>query len=50
MKDLPVVLLATLAVLYSLAMLLLVDRTPYSALPNHQDRISEVGLRFAFKR
>jgi hypothetical protein len=49
MKSVPVIL-GILAVLYSLAVLLLVDPTPYSGLPNIQDRVSELGLRFAFKR
>jgi len=47
MKGIPVALLATLAVLYSLTALLLVDRTPNSVSPN-QERISE--LRFALRR
>ena len=53
MKDITVVLLATVFVLYSLIALLSVelnqDRTS-SPLVNNQERISEVGLRFAFKR
>jgi hypothetical protein len=53
MKDITAVLLATVFVLYSLIALLSVelnqDRTS-SPLVNNQERISEVGLRFAFKR
>ena len=53
MKDITVVLLATVFVLYSLIVLLSAELNPDSAGPplvNNQERISEVGLRFAFKR
>jgi hypothetical protein len=49
MKSVPVVLVM-LAVLYSLAMLLLVDRTRDSGLPNSQERVSEVVWGLVSKR
>jgi hypothetical protein len=53
MKDITAVVLASVFVLYSLIVLLSVelntDRTS-SPLVNNQERISDVGLRFAFKR
>ena len=49
MKSVPVVL-AMLAVLYSLLMLLVVDSTRDSGLAINQERASEVVLEFVFKR
>ncbi len=53
MKDVSAMLLATAIVIFSLIGLLsaasTLDRTS-STLDNDQQRISEVGLRFAFKR
>ena len=49
MKSVPVVL-AMLAVLYSLFMLLLVDFMCDSGLVINQERVSEVVLEFVFKR
>jgi hypothetical protein len=49
MKSVPVVL-AMLAVLYSLLVLLLVNATRDSGLANNQERVSEVLLEFVFKR
>jgi len=43
----------TTAVLYSLIVLLSVELNPHSTISpsvNNQERISDVGLRFAFKR
>jgi hypothetical protein len=50
MKSVPVVILAILAVVYSLAVLILVDPASYRRLPNNQERVSEVVLGFMFKR
>jgi hypothetical protein len=53
MKDITAVVLATVFVLYSLIVLLSVELNPDSAsspLVHNQERISDVGLRFAFKR
>jgi hypothetical protein len=53
MKDIAAVVLATVFVLYSLIVLLSVELNPDSASSpsvNNQERISDVGLRFAFKR
>jgi len=49
MKSVPVVL-AMLAVLYSLLMLVLVDSTRDSGLANNQERVSEVVLGLVSKR
>lgn len=49
MKSVPVVL-AMLAVLYSLLMLLVANSTRDSGLANNQERVSEVVLEFVFKR
>jgi len=49
MKSVPVVL-AMLAVLYSLLMLLLVDFTRDSGLANNQEGVSEVVLGLVSKR
>ena len=49
MKSVPV-LLAMLAVLYSLAVLLLANSTRDSGLANNQERVSEVVLGFVSKR
>jgi hypothetical protein len=53
MKDITAVVLATVFVLYSLIVLLSVELNPdraSSPLVNNQERISDLGLRFAFKR
>jgi hypothetical protein len=50
MKSVPVVILAMVAVLYSLAVLLFVDSAPYRRLPNNEERVSEMVLGFVFKR
>ena len=53
MKDITAALLAIVFVLYSLIALLSVELNPDSASSpsvNNQERISDVGLRFAFKR
>jgi hypothetical protein len=53
MKDFTATLLAIVFVLYALIVLLSVEITPdgtSSLLISNQERISEVGLRFAFKR
>jgi hypothetical protein len=53
MKDITAVVLATVFVLYSLIVLLSVELNPDSASSpsiHNQERISDVGLRFAFKR
>jgi hypothetical protein len=50
MKGIPAIVLATLAVLYSLIVLLSVDRTSNSVSVNNQERISDLGLRFTLKR
>jgi hypothetical protein len=53
MKEITAVLLATLFVLYSLMVLVSVELSPdsnNSPLINNEERISDVGLRFAFKR
>jgi len=49
MKSVPVVL-AMLAVLYSLLMLLVANSTRDSGLANNQEGVSEVVLEFVFKR
>ena len=53
MKDITTALLAIVFVLYSLIALLSVELnqdSTSSPLLSNQERISEVGLRFAFKR
>ena len=53
MKEITAALLATVFVLYSLIALLSVELnqdSTSSPLVSNQERISEVGLRFAFKR
>ena len=53
MKDITAAFLATVFVLYSLIVLLSVELNPDSTsspLVNNQEIISDVGLRFAFKR
>jgi hypothetical protein len=53
MKEITGVLLATLFVLYSLMVLVSVELSPdsnNSPPVNNEERISDVGLRFAFKR
>jgi hypothetical protein len=53
MKDISTILLATVFVLFSLIVLLSAastpDRTSWT-LDNDQQRVSDLGLRFAFKR
>ena len=53
MKDITAALLVTVFVLYSLIALLSVERnqdSTNSPLVSNQERISDLGLRFAFKR
>jgi len=53
MKEITAALLATVFVLYALIVLLSVELNPDSTsspLVNNQERISDVGLRFAFRR
>jgi hypothetical protein len=53
MKDITAVLLATVFVLYSLIILLSAELNPdgtSSPPASNQERISEVGLRWTFKR
>jgi hypothetical protein len=52
MKDISAVLLATLFVVLSLMTLILAERTPEARtiVANNQERVSELGLLFAFKR
>jgi len=53
MKEITAALLAIVFVLYSLIVLLSVEHIPdgtSSPLVSNQERISDVGLRFAFKR
>jgi hypothetical protein len=53
MKDIAAVFFAALFVLLSLVSLILAERNPEtktSVVINDQERISELGLRFAFKR
>jgi hypothetical protein len=53
MKDISTILLATVFVLFSLIVLLWAastpDRTSWT-LDNDQERVSDLGLRFVFKR
>ena len=53
MKDISTILLASAFVLFSLIILLSAARTPDHrslALDNDQQKVSDLGLRFAFKR
>ena len=53
MKDILTMLLASVFVLFSLIVLLSAARTPDHrnlALDNDQHKVSDLGLRFAFKR
>jgi hypothetical protein len=53
MKDISTILLASVFVLFSLIVLLSAARTPDRTswtLVNDQQRVSDLGLRFAFKR
>jgi hypothetical protein len=53
MKDISTILLASVFVLFSLIVLLSAARTPDRTswtLDNDQQRVSDLGLRFAFKR
>ena len=53
MKEITAALLAIVFVIYSLIVLLSVEHIPdgtSSPLVSNQERISDVGLRFAFKR
>jgi hypothetical protein len=50
MKSVPVVILAIVAVVYSLAVLILADPKTYRRLPDNQERISEVVFRFVLNR
>jgi len=53
MKEITAALLATVFVLYASIVLLSVELNPDSTsspLVNNQERISDVGLRFAFRR
>jgi hypothetical protein len=53
MRDISTILLASAFVLFSLIVLLSAARTPdrtSSTLDNDQQRVSDLGLRFAFKR
>jgi hypothetical protein len=53
MKEITAALLAIVFVLYSLIVLLSVEHIPdgtSSPLVSNQERISDVGFRFAFKR
>ena len=53
MKEITAALLATVFVLYSLIVLISVELNPDSTSSpsvDNQERISDVGLRFAFKR
>jgi hypothetical protein len=53
MKDISTILLASVFVLISLLVLLSAARTPdrtSSTLHDDQQRVSDLGLRFAFKR
>jgi hypothetical protein len=53
MKDFSTILMASLFVLFSLIVLLSAASTPdrtSSTLDNDQQRVSDLGLRFAFKR
>ena len=53
MKDISTILLASVFVLFSLIVLLSAANTPdrtSSTLDNDQQRVSDLGLRFAFKR
>jgi len=53
MKDISTILLASVFVLFSLIVLLSAASTPdrtSSTLDNDQQRVSDLGLRFAFKR
>ena len=53
MRDISTILLASVFVLFSLIVLLLAASTPdYTSwtLDNDQQRVSDLGLRFVFKR
>ena len=53
MKDISTILLASVFVLFSLIVLISAASTPdytSSTLDNDQQRVSDLGLRFAFKR
>jgi hypothetical protein len=53
MRDFSRILMASLFVLFSLSVLLSAASTPdlaSSTLDNDQQRVSDLGLRFAFKR
>jgi hypothetical protein len=53
MKDISTILLASVFVLFSLIILISAANTPdrtSSTLDNDQQRVSDLGLRFAFKR
>jgi hypothetical protein len=53
MKDMSTIILASLFVLFSLIVLLSAASTPdytSSTLANDQQRVSDLGLRFVFKR
>jgi hypothetical protein len=53
MKDISTILLASVFVLFSLIVLLSAASTPdrtSSTLDNDQQKVSDLGLRFAFKR
>jgi hypothetical protein len=53
MKDFLMILLASVFVLFSLIVLLSAPRTPDHrslALDNDQQKVSDLGLRFSFKR
>jgi hypothetical protein len=53
MKDISTILLASVFVLFSLIILISASSTPdrtSSTLDNDQQRVSDLGLRFAFKR